>query len=129
MPKYFSTFYHDHQHLTLGALLKFADGVKSPSGSEHIFIFTINFKECLDEALIRPGRMDVHLLMALCNWGMFLTLSRKYLRSVSHDMFTSIRSLLETKDAVPATVAGVSHTNKDDVNMAMCKMIELLHLA
>lgn len=49
--------------------------------------------------------------------------------SVSHDMFTSIRSLLETKDVVPATVAGVSHVNKDDVNMAMCKMIELLHLA
>lgn len=73
--------------------------------------------------------MDVHLLMALCSWGMFLTLSRKYLRSVSHDMFTSIRSLLETKDVVPATVAGVSHVNKDDVNMAMCKMIELLHLA
>ena len=123
---YLQAMYLEHQHLTLGALLNFTDGVQSSSATEHIFIFTTNFKERLDEALIRPGRMDVHLLMAFCDWEMFLTLCHNYLRISAHSMFSSIRRLLITKEVVPATVAGVLHANKDDANVAMSKVLELL---
>ncbi|CAN6183572.1 unnamed protein product [Urochloa humidicola] len=44
--------------ITLSGLLNFIDGLWSTSGEERIIIFTTNYKERLDPALLRPGRMD-----------------------------------------------------------------------
>ena len=45
--------------VTLSGLLNVFDGLLSPIGG--IFILTTNHKEKLDPALIRPGRVDLHL--------------------------------------------------------------------
>ncbi|KAF6997951.1 hypothetical protein CFC21_014117 [Triticum aestivum] len=42
--------------VTLSGLLNFVDGLWSTSGEERIIIFTTNYKERLDPALLRPGR-------------------------------------------------------------------------
>lgn len=43
-----------------------ADGIRSCCGSERIFVFTSNHPERLDPALIRPGRMDLHIGLGYC---------------------------------------------------------------
>ena len=43
-----------------------ADGIRSCCGSERIFVFTSNHPEQLDPALIRPGRMDLHIGLGYC---------------------------------------------------------------
>ncbi|CAM8878134.1 unnamed protein product [Rhodiola kirilowii] len=49
--------------LTLSGLLNFIDGLWSCCGDERIIIFITNHKEKLDPALLRPGRLDVHIHM------------------------------------------------------------------
>ncbi|XP_062186709.1 AAA-ATPase At5g17760-like [Phragmites australis] len=46
--------------VTLSGLLNFIDGLWSTSGEERIIVFTTNYKERLDPALLRPGRMHGH---------------------------------------------------------------------
>ncbi|KAG9405640.1 hypothetical protein AC1031_003547 [Aphanomyces cochlioides] len=45
--------------LTFSGLLNALDGVGSPDG--HIVVLTTNFRDQLDDALIRNGRVDVHV--------------------------------------------------------------------
>ncbi|KAK9040390.1 hypothetical protein V6N11_015553 [Hibiscus sabdariffa] len=48
-------------HVTLSGLLNFIDGFWSACGGERLVVFTTNFVEELDPALIRKGRMDKHI--------------------------------------------------------------------
>ncbi|KAJ1562163.1 hypothetical protein HK096_001456 [Nowakowskiella sp. JEL0078] len=52
------------ESLTLSTLLGCLDGYIMPEGT--IFIFTTNHPEVLDPALIRPGRVDLHLELGYC---------------------------------------------------------------
>ncbi|KAM0029841.1 putative ATPase, AAA-type, core, P-loop containing nucleoside triphosphate hydrolase [Helianthus debilis subsp. tardiflorus] len=47
--------------VTLSGLLNFIDGLWSAYGSERLIIFTTNYVEKLDPALIRRGQMDKHI--------------------------------------------------------------------
>ncbi|KAI5319627.1 hypothetical protein L3X38_039335 [Prunus dulcis] len=52
--------------LTLSGLLNFIDGLWSSCGDERIIVFTTNHKDRLDPALLRSGRMDVHIHLSYC---------------------------------------------------------------
>jgi mitochondrial chaperone BCS1 len=52
--------------VTLSGLLNFVDGLWSAGGEERIIVFSTNYKERLDPALLRPGRMDMHIYMGYC---------------------------------------------------------------
>ena len=52
---------------TLGGILNFCDGLRSACGDQRIFIFTTNQPNVLDPALLRPGRMDLHLELGYCS--------------------------------------------------------------
>ncbi|GJW10179.1 hyper-sensitivity-related 4-like protein [Tanacetum coccineum] len=71
---------NDDDKITLSGLLKFNDGLWSSCGYERIIMFITNHKDSLDEALLRPGRMDVHLEMSYCTYGEFKVLSSTYLQ-------------------------------------------------
>ncbi|VVA99531.1 unnamed protein product [Arabis nemorensis] len=70
--------------LTLSGLLNSVDGLWSSCGDERIIIFTTNNKDSLDDALIRPGRMDMHIYMGHCGFEGFKILASNYL-GLSHD--------------------------------------------
>jgi chaperone BCS1 len=62
--------------VTLSGLLNFVDGLWSTSGEERIIVFTTNYRERLDPALLRPGRMDMHIHMGYCTAESFRILQR-----------------------------------------------------
>ncbi|XP_058778739.1 AAA-ATPase ASD, mitochondrial-like [Vicia villosa] len=92
--------------VTLSGLLNFIDGIWSACGSERIIIFTTNFVDKLDPALIRRGRMDKHIEMSYCGYEAFKVLARNYLDVESHDeLFPVIGKLLGETNMTPADVA------------------------
>ncbi|KFK32216.1 hypothetical protein AALP_AA6G212600 [Arabis alpina] len=90
--------------VTLAGLLNFVDGLWSSCGEERIIIFTTNHKEKLDPALLRPGRMDVHVLMDYCTPFVFRKLVRMYLEIEDHDLFGTIEKMIVEVNVTPAEV-------------------------
>ncbi|GAB4848541.1 hypothetical protein Ancab_003247 [Ancistrocladus abbreviatus] len=92
--------------LTLSGLLNFIDGLWSSCGDERIIIFTTNHREKLDPALLRPGRMDMHIHMSYLTNSGFRVLASNYLGLTGyHRLFREIERLLETINITPAQVA------------------------
>lgn len=96
------------QQLTLSGVLNIIDGLWSACGGERIVVFTTNNKGQLDPALIRPGRMDVHIEMSYCSYEAFKMLANNYLEIDDHQLFErfgKIQQLLEMAKISPADVA------------------------
>ncbi|KAM0874124.1 hypothetical protein ACQ4PT_037612 [Festuca glaucescens] len=104
-----------HQ-ITLSGLLNFIDGLWSTSGEERIIVHTINYKDRLDPALLRPGRMDMHIYMRFCCWEAFKTLAWNYFVVDDHPLFPEIQELLAAVQVTPAEVSEMLlRTNDPDV--------------
>ncbi|GMP57661.1 hypothetical protein CsSME_00021647 [Camellia sinensis var. sinensis] len=96
---------NDDTQLTLSALLNFIDGLWSSCGDEKIIIFTTNHKDRLEPALLRPGRMDVHIHMSYCTPCGFKILASNYLGIKDHSMFPEIEKLVTEVEVTPAEIA------------------------
>ncbi|KAL6656637.1 hypothetical protein ACP70R_004417 [Stipagrostis hirtigluma subsp. patula] len=101
------------QNITLSGLLNFIDGLWSTSGEERIIIFTTNYKDRLDPALLRPGRMDMHVYMGYCGWEAFKTLARNYFLVDDHAVFPEIQELLSAVEVTPAEVSEMLLRSED----------------
>jgi len=113
--------------LTLGGVLNFADGIRSSCGSERIFIFTTNHPERLDPALVRPGRMDMHIELSYCTFEVFTSLCRTYLGILDHAQFSEIEPLLTPATRVaPADVTAILDASRLDPDKALQHMLEHL---
>ncbi|PIA55825.1 hypothetical protein AQUCO_00700266v1, partial [Aquilegia coerulea] len=95
----------EKKQITLSGLLNFIDGLWSSCGDERIIIFTTNHKEKLDPALLRPGRMDMHINLGFCTSGGFKSLAHNYLGVEYHPLFEDIENLIENVEVTPAEVA------------------------
>lgn len=111
--------------VTLSGLLNFIDGLWSSCGDERIIIFTTNHKDRLDPALLRPGRMDVHIHMSYCTPCGFKMLASNYLGITEHPLFVEIEKLIETAKATPADVAEQLLRNEEP-ELALSGLIEFL---
>ena len=110
---------------TLSGMLNFIDGLWSSCGEERIIIFTTNHKERLDPALLRPGRMDVHIEMGYCNPSGFRMLAKTYLGIEDHAMFGRVDELIKKVDISPAEMA--LHLMKSyDPTIALESLVEVL---
>ncbi|KAK3410116.1 hypothetical protein EUGRSUZ_J02148, partial [Eucalyptus grandis] len=117
--------------VTLSGLLNFIDGLWSACGGERIIVFTTNYVEKLDPALIRRGRMDKHIEMSYCCYESFKVLVRNYLDVESHPLFATVRRLLEETKMTPADVAENLMPKSDDEDEEACLegLIEALEKA
>ncbi|KAI3502868.1 hypothetical protein L1887_31238 [Cichorium endivia] len=115
--------------LSLSGLLNFIDGLWSCCGDERIIIFTTNHKEKLDPALLRPGRMDVHIHMSYLTADGFKTLAANYLNIHDHHWrFEEIEELIKGTDQVtPAEVAEelMKSENQEVVLEGLVKFLKL----
>ncbi|KAM0905672.1 hypothetical protein ACQ4PT_017261 [Festuca glaucescens] len=112
--------------VTLSGLLNFVDGLWSTSGQERIIVFTTNYKERLDPALLRPGRMDMHIHMGYCTPESFRILASNY-HSVKEDhaMFPEIERLMKEVPITPAEVAELMMRN-DGADAALQDLVEFI---
>ncbi|KAJ8540971.1 hypothetical protein K7X08_001787 [Anisodus acutangulus] len=112
--------------ITLSGLLNFIDGLWSSCGDERIIVFTTNHKDRLDPALLRPGRMDVHIEMSHCTFSGFRILASNYLKVDEHRLFTAIEDLFERVKVTPAEVAGelMKSNNSDIVLESLIKFLQ-----
>ncbi|GLT39232.1 hypothetical protein SLA2020_134370 [Shorea laevis] len=111
----------------LSGLLNAIDGLWSGCGEERIIIFTTNHKDKIDPALLRPGRMDMHIELSYLKPSAFLVLAYNYLglRDGDHPLLEEIQNLLEYTELTPASVAE-ELLRSDDVNVALAGVVELL---
>nr|XP_043606617.1 AAA-ATPase At3g28580-like [Erigeron canadensis] len=114
--------------VTLSGLLNFIDGLWSACGGERLIVFTTNFVDKLDPALIRRGRMDKHIEMGYCSFEAFKVLAKNYLYLESHELFDEIRVMLEETDMTPADVAEnlMPKTSPGDPEMSLKNLIGAL---
>ncbi|KAI3736539.1 hypothetical protein L2E82_26375 [Cichorium intybus] len=117
--------------VTLSGLLNFIDGLWSACGSERLIVFTTNFVEKLDPALIRRGRMDKHIELSYCCFETFKALAKNYLDLESHDLFPSISRLLEETNMTPADVAEnlMPKSDEEDAESCLLDLIKALNNA
>nr|POF00224.1 aaa-atpase [Quercus suber] len=91
---------------TQSGLLNIMDGLWSSCGDERIIVFTTNHKDRLDPAILRPGRMDVHVHMSYCTMDGFRLLASNYLEiEADHQLYRQIEGLLENAEVTPAEIA------------------------
>ncbi|PIN05517.1 AAA+-type ATPase [Handroanthus impetiginosus] len=111
--------------ITLSGLLNFIDGLWSTCGGERIIVFTTNFVEKLDPALIRKGRMDKHIEMSYCGFEAFKVLAKNYLGLEWHNLFPRIESLLGMVKMSPADVAEIliNKSGRGDVEICLRNLI------
>uniref|UniRef100_A0A5B6YMG8 AAA+ ATPase domain-containing protein n=1 Tax=Davidia involucrata TaxID=16924 RepID=A0A5B6YMG8_DAVIN len=114
--------------LTLSGLLNFIDGLWSSCGDERIIVFTTNHKDRIDPALLRPGRMDMHILMSYCTNQGFKLLASNYLDirdHHSHRLFGEIEGLIENVQVTPAEVAE-ELMKSEDADVALGGVVNFL---
>lgn len=121
-----AAFVLDCEQLTLSGLLNFIDGLWSTCGDERIIVFTTNHKDKLDPALLRPGRMDMHIHMGYCTPEGFDVLALNYLGIDDHQrLFPVIKELIREVEISPAEIA--EHLMRsEDVDLALEGVIDLL---
>ncbi|KAJ4709332.1 AAA-ATPase [Melia azedarach] len=118
--------------ITLSGLLNFTDGLWSCCGSERIFVFTTNHIEKLDPALLRSGRMDMHIYMSYCSFPALLILLKNYLEYEEADLEDEIlkefKEVIDKSEMTPADISEVLIKNKRDKDKAVRELLGTLKL-
>ncbi|CAM6092085.1 unnamed protein product [Calypogeia fissa] len=118
---------NEQSKVTLSGLLNFVDGLWSCCGQERIFIFTTNYIEKLDPALLRAGRMDMHIHLSYCTFSAFKQLAKNYLEITEHELYPKLEAAFEGTYITPATVSEVLILNQcEEVDVVLEKVIEAL---
>ena len=91
-------------------------------------MFTTNHKDRIDPALLRPGRMDMHIHMSYCTPYGFKTLASNYLGVSNHRLFTEIERLITEVEVTPAEIAE-ELMKSEEADVALEGLIEFLKRA
>ncbi|GLT82757.1 hypothetical protein SLE2022_011050 [Rubroshorea leprosula] len=113
--------------LTLSGIMNSIDGLWSSCGDEKIIMLTTNHKDRLDSALLRPGRMDVHINLSYCTVDAFRILASNYLdiSNRDHPLFGEIKSLIQSTEVTPAEVAE-ELMRSEDADLALQGLVNFL---
>ncbi|QCD91065.1 mitochondrial chaperone BCS1 [Vigna unguiculata] len=114
------------EKFTLSGLLNYMDGLCSSGGEERIVIFTTNHKEKIDHALLRPGRMDMHIHLSFLKGKAFRVLASNYLGiEGDHPLLHQIDDLLEKIEITPAVV-GEQLLRYEDPDLSLEELVQFL---
>ncbi|KAK4373902.1 hypothetical protein RND71_004579 [Anisodus tanguticus] len=118
--------------LTLSGLLNFTDGLWSCCGSERIFVFTTNHIEKLDPALLRSGRMDMHIHMSYSSFAALKILLKNYLGydedDVEKKILEKLEDVIEKAEMTPADISEVLIKNRRNKDKAVLELLETLRI-
>lgn len=117
----------DNGRVTLSGLLNFTDGLWSCCGEERIIIFTTNHRDNVDPALVRCGRMDVHVSLGTCGMHAFKALVKNYLGIDSHALFDVVESCIRTGGGLtPAQIGEILLRNRKDADVAVKSVVSAM---
>lgn len=117
--------------ITLSGLLNFTDGLWSCCGSERIFIFTTNHIDKLDAALLRCGRMDMHIHMSYCTFPALRILMKNYLgveaeSELGDEVMKELEEVVDSAEMTPADISEVLIKNRMDIKKAISELLSVL---
>ncbi|OMO92765.1 ATPase, AAA-type, core [Corchorus capsularis] len=116
--------------ITLSGLLNFTDGLWSCCGSERIFVFTTNHIEKLDPALLRSGRMDMHIYMSYCSYPALKILIKNYLGYEESDLdgevLKQLEQVVDKAEMTPADISEVLIKNRRYKQKTIRELLEAL---
>ncbi|CAI9754760.1 unnamed protein product [Fraxinus pennsylvanica] len=120
----------DGNSITLSGLLNFTDGLWSCCGSEKIFLFTTNHIEKLDPALLRSGRMDMHIHMSYCSFPALKILLKNYLGfqedELQKELLEELEGVTDEAEMTPADISELLIKKRRDKNSAVRELLEEL---
>ncbi|XP_058085255.1 AAA-ATPase At2g46620 [Magnolia sinica] len=113
--------------VSLSGILNFMDGIFSCCGEERVMVFTMNSKENIDPAILRPGRLDVHIYFPLCDFSAFKTLATSYLGVKDHKLFPHVEEVFQTGASLsPAEIGEILMVNRSSPSRALKSVISAL---
>ncbi|KAL3746070.1 hypothetical protein ACJRO7_015080 [Eucalyptus globulus] len=110
--------------ITLTGLFNLTNGLWSCCGSERIFVFTTNHIDKLDPALLRSGRMDMHICMSYCSYPALKILLHNYLGSEA--AASELREAVEKAKMTPADISEVLIKKRRNREKAVSELLEVM---
>ncbi|KAG6485536.1 AAA-ATPase At2g46620-like [Zingiber officinale] len=112
-------------------ILNFMDGVFSCCGEERVMVFTMNSDgggmEAVEPAVLRPGRLDVHIHFPLCDFIAFKTLANNYLGLKDHKLYPQVEEVFQSGARIsPAEVGEIMIANRGSPSRALKSVISAL---
>lgn len=90
-------------------------------------VFTMNSKDHVDPAFLRPGRIDVHIHFPLCDFGAFKNLATSYLGVKEHKLFSQVEEIfLNGASLSPAEIGELMIANRNSPSRAIKSVITAL---
>ncbi|XP_027334632.1 AAA-ATPase At2g46620-like [Abrus precatorius] len=116
--------------VNLSSVLNFMDGIVSCCGEERVMVFTMNgTKDDIDQAVLRPGRVDVHIHFPLCDFSTFKILASSYLGLKEHKLFPQVEEVFQTGARLsPAEVGEIMISNRNSPSRALKTVISALQV-
>ncbi|XVF33114.1 hypothetical protein REPUB_Repub17cG0140500 [Reevesia pubescens] len=114
--------------VSLSGILNFMDGILSSScGEERVMVFTMNGKDHVDPAILRPGRIDVHIHFPLCDFTAFKTLANSYIGLKDHKLFPQVEEIFQNGSSLsPAEIGELMIANRNLPSRALKSVINAL---
>ncbi|MQM13149.1 hypothetical protein Taro_046073 [Colocasia esculenta] len=114
--------------VNLSGILNFMDGIFSCCGEERVMVFTMNgSKEEVDPAVLRPGRLDVHIHFPLCDFPAFKTLASSYLGLKDHKLYPQVEEIFQSGTRLSqAEIGEIMIANRGSPSRALKSVISAL---
>ena len=114
--------------VSLAGVLGFMDGLMSSCCSEErIMVFTTSGKDGIDPAILRPGRVDVHIHFPLCDFVAFKNLASSYLGVKEHKLFPQVEEIFQSGSSLsPAEIGELMIANRASPSRAIKSVIAAL---
>ncbi|OMO93559.1 hypothetical protein COLO4_16827 [Corchorus olitorius] len=113
--------------VSLSGVLNFMDGIISCCGEEKVMVFTMNNKDQVDQTVLRPGRIDVHLQFPLCDFSAFKSLANSYLGVKEHKLFPQVEEIFQVGASLsPAEIGEIMISNRSSPTRALKSVITAL---
>ncbi|KAF5731297.1 putative P-loop containing nucleoside triphosphate hydrolases superfamily protein [Tripterygium wilfordii] len=113
--------------VSLSGILNFMDGIISCCGKERVMVFTMNSKDQIDQAVMRPGRIDVHIHFPPCDFSAFKGLANSYLGVKEHKLFSQVEEMIQYGSSLsPAEIGEIMISNRSSPSRAIKYVITAL---
>ncbi|KAK9758101.1 hypothetical protein RND81_01G207000 [Saponaria officinalis] len=112
----------------LTTILNFMDGILNSCCDERVMVFTTTTKDDIDPAILRPGRVDVHIHFPNCDYNNFKTLANNYLGLKDHKLFPQVEETMSFCGPTlsPAEMSELMMVNRSSPTRAIKSVISAM---